>query len=78
MPERSLDDDAIHAELIECVCDDLAAIKRALPVLLEEHLIAAAYRSARSQGGGGRERAQIDFRRVAACLRWPAPAVVAR
>lgn len=79
MPERSLDDNAVQTELVESVCDDLAAIKRAVPVLLEEHLIQAAYESARDHGWGDDEsELKLIFRRVAACLRWPVPPAVAR
>ena len=79
MHKRNLDDNAVQSELVESVCDDLAAIKRAVPVLLEEHLIQAAYESAKSHGWGEDEsELKSIFRRVAACLRWPAPAVVAR
>lgn len=79
MPGRSLNDNAVRTELIESVCDDLTAIKKAVPVLLEEHLIAAAYQSARKLGWGEDERElKIIFRRVAACLRWPVPHEVAQ
>jgi len=79
MHKRNFDDTAVQSELVESVCDDLAAIKRAVPVLLEEHLIQAAYESARSHGWGEDEsELKSIFRWVAACLRWPVPAVVAR
>ncbi len=79
MAERNLNDNAMRAELIESVCDDLAAIKRAVPVLLEEHLIQAAYESAKTSGWGDDENElKSIFRRVALCLRWPIPKEVAR
>jgi|GEM_PF-5880452 len=79
MHKHSLDDSAVQTELVESVCDDLAAIKRAVPVLLEQHLIQAAYESARDHGWGEDEsELKSIFRRVAACLRWPVPPVVAR
>ena len=79
MLKRNLNDNAVQSEFVESVCDDLAAIKRAVPVLLEEHLIQAAYESARSHGWSEDEsELKSIFRRVATCLRWPVPAVVAR
>ncbi len=79
MHKRNLDDNAVQSELVESVCDDLVAIKRAVPVLLEEHLIQAAYESARDHGWGEDEsELKSIFRRVADCLRWPVPALVAR
>jgi len=79
MHKRNLDDNAVQTELVESLCDDLAAIKRAVPVLLEEYLIQAAYESARAHGWGDDEgELKSIFRRVAACLRWPVPALVAR
>lgn len=79
MHRRNLDDNAVQTELAESVCDDLTAIKRAVPVLLEEHLIQAAYESARDHGWGDDEsELKSIFHRVAACLRWPVPMVLAR
>lgn len=79
MHKRNLDDNAVQSELVESVCDDLTAIKQAVPCLLEEHLIQAAYESARSHGWGDDEsELKSIFRRVAACLRWPVPPAVAR
>jgi hypothetical protein len=79
MSQKSLNDNAIRTELVESVCDDLAAIKRAVPVLIEEHLIAAAYQSARRLGWGEDEsELKSIFRRVAICLRWPVPNEVAK
>jgi hypothetical protein len=79
MAEHSLDDNAVRTELIESVCEDLAAIKRAVPVLPEAHLIQAAYESAQSLGWGENDvELKLIFRRVAVCLRWPMPSVVER
>lgn len=79
MHKRNFDDNAVESELVESVCDDLSAIKGAMPVLLEEHLIQAAYESARAHGWGDDEsELKSIFRRVATCLRWPVPAAVAR
>ena len=79
MHKCNFDDKAVQSELVESVCDDLAAIKRAVPVLLEEHLIQTAYESAKAHGWGDDEsELKSIFRRVAACLRWPIPALVAR
>lgn len=79
MHRRNLDDNAVQSGLAESVCDDLAAIKRAVPVLLEEHLIQAAYESARDHGWGDDEsELKSIFHRVAACVRWPVPTVLAR
>jgi len=79
MHKRNLGDNAVQTELVESVCDDLTAIKLAVPVLLEEHLIQAAYESAKDHGWGEDEcELKSIFRRVAACLRWPVPPAVAR
>jgi hypothetical protein len=79
MSSRNLDYNAIQTELVESVCDQLAAVKEAMPCLLEEHLVVAAYQSARSLGWGEDESELRDiFRRVAACLRCPVPYEVAR
>lgn len=79
MHRRNLDDKAEQTELVESGCDDLTAIKRAVPVLLEEHLIQAAYEFARDHGWGDDEsELKSIFHRVAACLRWPVPTVLSR
>lgn len=74
MDKRELDDNAVRSECIESLCDDLLAAKEAVPMLKEDHLVAAAYRSAIALGWGENDRElKFIFRRVAACLRWPLP-----
>lgn len=78
MLEHTPNDNAVRTELVESICDELAAIKQAVPILLEEHLIAAAYQSAKKLGWGEDERdLKCIFRHVAVCLRWPVPREVA-
>lgn len=78
MDRRTLDDNAVRSECIESLCDDLAAIKNAVPTLLEVHIVEAAYRSAKSLGWGENDlELRWIFRRVAACLRWPLPREIA-
>lgn len=79
MNERNLDDTAVRTELVESVCDELAALKKVVPCILEEDLVLVAYRSARSLGWGEDEsELQEIFRHVAACLMCPVPDEVAR
>lgn len=74
MAKRDLDDNAVRNECIESLCDDLTAMKEALPMLRESHLLTAAYRSACELGWGENDsELKYIFRRVAACLRWPTP-----
>lgn len=74
MDKRELDDNAVRSECIEAICDDLTTARDAVPMLLEEHILAAAYRSALSLGWGDNDtELKWIFRRVAACLRWPIP-----
>jgi len=74
MDKRSLDDNAVRSECIESLCEDLLAAKLAVPMLKEDHLVAAAYRSAIALGWGENDRElKFIFRRVASCLRWPLP-----
>ncbi len=78
MDKRYLEDNAIRSECIESLCDDLLAMKEALPMLRESHLLAAAYRSAHELGWGENDsELKYVFRRVAACLRWPTPQEIA-
>jgi hypothetical protein len=78
MDKRSLDENAVRSECIESLCDDLAAIKEAAPMLREVHIVEAAYRSALSLGWGENDRElKWIFRRVASCLRWPLPREIA-
>ena len=77
MDVLNLADNAVHAECIEYLCDELVAIKKEVPWVREEYLIEAAYGLA-GEAGWGQDEAELRwlFRRVAACLRWPVPAVV--
>lgn len=78
MDKRELEDNAIRAECIESICDDLLAAKEAVPMLEEATLVAAAYRSALILGWGESDHElKWIFRRVAACLRWPLPSEIA-
>ncbi len=74
MDRRELDDNAVRAECIESLCEDLEAIKERAPMLQEVYIVAAAYRSALALGWGENDRElKFIFRRVASCLRWPLP-----
>jgi hypothetical protein len=74
MDKRSLDDNAVRSECIESLCDDLLAVKAAVPMFEESSLVSAAYRSALVLGWGENDHElKWIFRRVAACLRWPLP-----
>ena len=74
MNERELEDNAVRAECIESLCDDLLAAKAAVPMLEEGSLVVAAYRSACLLGWGENDHElRWIFRRVVACLRWPSP-----
>ena len=78
MNKRELEDNAVRAECIESLCDDLLAAKAAVPMLEEANLVAAAYRSALLLGWGETDHElKWIFRRVAACLRWPLPQEIA-
>ena len=78
MNEQELNDNAVRSECIEAICDDLAAVRTAVPMLLEEYILAAAYRSALALGWGDNDtQLKWIFRRVAACLRWPIPQEIA-
>jgi len=78
MDKRQLEDNAIRTECVESLCDDLLAMKERSPMLREVHLLAAAYRSALELGWGENDsELKFIFRRVAACLRWPAPSEIA-
>jgi hypothetical protein len=78
MDKRYLDDNAVRTECVESLCDDLSAMKAALPMLRESHLLAAAYRSALELGWGENDsELKFIFRRVATCLRWPTPSEIA-
>lgn len=77
--KRSLDDNAVAAECIESICDDLSAIKKNPPMLPESHLLAAAYDSAHVLGWGQNEgELRWIFQRVVNCLRWPLPRGIAQ
>jgi hypothetical protein len=79
MDERGADYNAVQTECIEAICDDLAAVKEAVPTLLEVHIVEAAYRSAVKLGWGENDRElKWIFRRVASCLRWPLPGEIAQ
>jgi hypothetical protein len=78
MDKRELEDNAIRAECIEGLCDDLLAAKAAVPMLEEATLVAAAYKSALRLGWGETDHElKWIFRRVASCLRWPLPSEIA-
>jgi hypothetical protein len=75
--KQTLADNAVHAELIEHCCDELIAIKEAVPASREVHLVEAAFCLAKESGWGDSDaELKAVFRRVAACLRWPVPAAV--
>lgn len=74
MPSSNKNDNAVRTELVESICDELVSVRKVVPTILEEHLIAAAYQSARKLGWGEDEsELKCIFRHVAACLRWPVP-----
>ena len=75
--EPTLADSAVRAELIKYLCDELIAIKEALPWMREVYLIEAAYCLAAEVGWGDSDAELREvFRRVADCLTWPTPSAV--